>query len=259
MIEGGFILQPRKIDYSDIMHEPPVVRELWLYLIRNVNHKDNCTLKRGQGIFTLQDIGNDLHWMVGYRKMKYSKTQLTKSLRKLRERFMIETTKTTKGIIVTITKYDFYQNPENYEGNSEGTPKKTRKKKEDFTINKNDKNGKNERNISSPNGDMSVKIDFDKLMEFWNEKVELAKITVISDRRKKAINARVKEFGKQSIQEVIEKTSKSGFLNGKNKENWTADFDWVFSPTNFIRIKEGKFDDKNGFNKDQLLKKLMMP
>ena len=46
-IKGGYILQPRVIDESDLIHEAPVVRELWLYLLRNVNHKDNGKFKRG--------------------------------------------------------------------------------------------------------------------------------------------------------------------------------------------------------------------
>ena len=139
-IKGGYILQPRVIDESDIIHEPPVVRELWLYLLRKVNHRNIGKFKRGSGFFSLEDISNDLHWFVGFRKMKYSKPQLTKSLRRLRERNMIATMKATRGVFVTICKYDYYQDPKNYEGNDEEITKETRRQRGGITKNKNEKN-----------------------------------------------------------------------------------------------------------------------
>ncbi len=145
MIKGGYILQPRKIDESQVSKMPPVTRELWLYLLRKVNHKDNGRFKRGQGFFNLTDVQNDLAWHVGYRIERYSKPQLTKSLRRLHEGNMIETMKATRGIIITICNYDIYQNPENYEGNNEGNTKETRRKSSGHTKNKNDKECKNDK------------------------------------------------------------------------------------------------------------------
>ena len=40
---------------------------------------------------------------------------------------------------------------------------------------------------------------------------------------------------------AIEIVSESKFLQGKNDRGWTADFDWVFKPTNFTKIIEGKY------------------
>jgi len=119
-IKGGYVLQPRVINNSDVMKMPPVTRELWFYLCRNVQWSQYKNLRRGQGYFNLGDIQEDLCWMVGYRKMTYSKPQLTKSLRRLREGFMIETARATHGLVITICNYDFYQDPNNYEGNDEG-------------------------------------------------------------------------------------------------------------------------------------------
>ena len=139
-IRGGYILQPRVWDESDAAHFPPVVREVWFWLLRNVSHKDHKSCKRGEGFFTLKDMQDGLSWSVGYRRETYSKPQLTKSLRRLREEHMIETAKETRGIRVTINNYERYQNPENYESNDEGNTKETRRKQEGHTIDKNDKN-----------------------------------------------------------------------------------------------------------------------
>jgi hypothetical protein len=146
MIRGGYILQPRTIDNSETAQFPPVTRELWAYLLRNVNHAKNerLNIDRGQGFFRLSDIQDDLKWFSGYRKNTYSKPQLTKSLRRLRESLMIETAKETRGLLITICNYDYYQNPENYEGNDERNAKEMRKKSKGHTINKNDKNDKND-------------------------------------------------------------------------------------------------------------------
>ena len=52
----------------------------------------------------------------------------------------METTKATRGIIVTVCNFDIYQDSKNYEGNNEGNTKETRRKRGGNTINKNDKN-----------------------------------------------------------------------------------------------------------------------
>lgn len=145
MIEGGYILQPRCFDNSEAAHFPPCTREVWFFLLRNVNHKDNGKFKRGSGLFHLEDIQDALSWDVGFRKMTYSKPQISKALQRLagnsssstakesrrdHEGSMIETTKATRGVFVTIRNYDKYQNPKNYEGNDEGNAKETRRKRE---------------------------------------------------------------------------------------------------------------------------------
>jgi hypothetical protein len=127
-IKGGYILQPRLWDQSKAAGFPPIVRELWHYLLRNVNYTDNEICKRGEGYFNLETIQKDLSWMVGYRLMKYSKPQLTKSLRRLREANMIATPKATHGVFVSVINFNYYQNPDNYERNGEETTKATRRK-----------------------------------------------------------------------------------------------------------------------------------
>lgn len=142
MIEGGYILQPRKLDDSEVSKMSPVTRELWLYILRKVNHAPFKGLKRGQRHFLFSDIQNDLSWEFGYRTEKYSKPQLTKAIRRLKNASVIETTKATRGMVVTVCKYDFYQDPANYEGNTEGNKKPPRRKREGIQDIQEGKNGK---------------------------------------------------------------------------------------------------------------------
>jgi hypothetical protein len=143
VIPGGYFIKARKIKDSDIAHCAPVVREVWDWLLMECNHKPGNGINRGQCVRRLVDIQEGLHWYVGYRKMMYSKTQCESALNTLRKMLMITTTKTTRGMLITVCNYDTYQNPKNYEDNNEDNKKTTRRQQPSDTINKNDKNDKN--------------------------------------------------------------------------------------------------------------------
>jgi hypothetical protein len=66
----------------------------------------------------------------------------------------------------------------------------------------------------------------------------------MSDVRKKRIQILIKQYGKESMQIVIEKTRDSLFLQGDNKENWIASFDWICKPANFLKILEDNYANR---------------
>jgi len=143
MINGGYYIKARKIQESDIAFAPPHVREIWDWLIKEVNHIDSCKIKRGQTMRSLRDIQEGLRWYVGYRKEVYSKSKCEMATKWLTKRGMITTTKTTRGMIITVCNYEFYQDPKNYETNNETNTKPTRNQQPSDTINKNKKNVRN--------------------------------------------------------------------------------------------------------------------
>ena len=122
-ISGGYVLQPRKVDESDIAHCPPHVREIWFYLIRRANHKDKRVngklIKRGQVFTSYAEIIRDLTWYVGFRRESYKKHHCETAIETYKKQTMATTTKTTRGFIITILNYDYYQSPANYETDSE--------------------------------------------------------------------------------------------------------------------------------------------
>ena len=134
MTAKGYVLLARSLDDSDVAKMSPCTRELWIYLLRMVNYADNGRIKRGQGFFSLEQIQTDLEWWVGYRRVTYSKPDLTKALRRLREGNMIETTKEVRGVLVTVCKYEHYQDPSNYEGNGAHARRKEHRSTGVFTI-----------------------------------------------------------------------------------------------------------------------------
>ena len=89
----GWIQIHRKLYDSDISRKPPHFREVWFYLLLNAQHKDNkqLGLKRGELYRTYQQISDDLHWYEGFIKRSYSKHQIDKAMRWLREATMVAT------------------------------------------------------------------------------------------------------------------------------------------------------------------------
>ena len=146
-ISGGYYMKARKIQESEIAFAPPHVREIWDWLIKEANHEDHGKIKRGQCVRTLGDIAEGLKWFVGYRKETYSKSKCEMATNWLRKRGMIRTTKTTRGLIITICNYEYYQDPKNYETNNENITKPTRNEQPSDNIYKNEKNVRNKNNI----------------------------------------------------------------------------------------------------------------
>lgn len=90
----------------------------------------------------------------------------------------------------------------------------------------------------------SDKINYNALMDTFNKMFsgKLPEVTTMTDKRKKAIRARATEHGKEAIMTVFNNVSQSAFLLGHNNQNWRCDFDWIFRPTNFIKILEGNYN-----------------
>ena len=140
-------MQPRIIDKSSVSKYPPHVREIWAYLLRRANHRDvvsyGVLIKRGQLKTSYSEILEDLSWRVGYRKESYKRHHCETAMKLLTKEQMVTTTKTTRGMIVTICNYDYYQNPKNDETYNEIDNETTMKPQSSHTINKNVKNVKN--------------------------------------------------------------------------------------------------------------------
>jgi hypothetical protein len=87
------------------------------------------------------------------------------------------------------------------------------------------------------------KIDYQKLGETFNATLsELPKITLpMSDKRKAMVNARIKDHGKDKIMEMFAIVRQSPHLTGENDRGWRASFDWLFNPTNFLKVIEGNY------------------
>lgn len=105
-------------------------------------------------------------------------------------------------------------------------------------------NGKATENLIEDE-DESGNIDYKGILENYHTFCDkLPKVAKLSDERKRHIAARLKEFNTETIIDVLKRAGRSEFLTGKNDRAWKADIDWIFNPTNFLKIMEGKYDNK---------------
>ena len=72
----------------------------------------------------------------------------------------------------------------------------------------------------------------------------LRPVKTLTDKRREAVSARLREHGREAVFDVIRAAGRSSFLAGQNTRGWTADFDWIFRPENFVKVSEGKYENK---------------
>lgn len=95
--------------------------------------------------------------------------------------------------------------------------------------------------------DFESGIDFNKLRDFFNAQMEgkmIPQIRALLNKRRKAVLARSKEYGKEAIRDAIVNAANSAFLNGKNNRCFVASFDWIFCPNNFPKVLENNYSDE---------------
>lgn len=147
-------MKARCIQNSSIAHAPPHVREIWDWLLKEANHQEGKShgrrIGRGQCVRRYADIIEGLSWHVGFRKQSYTKWQCEMAMKWLTKEQMVTKKKTTRGLIITICNYDYYQNPANYESHKESHNKATMKPQTPATINKNGKKVRKERAAKPP-------------------------------------------------------------------------------------------------------------
>ena len=149
-INGGATLWARQTTDSDIFYnKPDKWFKIWFYLVNKVNHADNKQFKRGTCFMKYE-------WIMGATGATYH--QIKHCLEYLKSATQIATQKKTRGLLVTVINYDFYQTLDNYyyaESHTEGRQKG--KQKEDRRKTRINKNDKNDKNVIKDKGDIFLK------------------------------------------------------------------------------------------------------
>ena len=122
-------------------------------------------------------------------------------------------------------------------------------------VNRKKRKEKENNKETSPNGEEkkdelslshSQKIDWVGLMNWYNSlfRDKLPAIKSMTETRKKAVKARIAQYGKESIRTVFNLVLQSSFLLGGNDHNWKCDYDWIFKQANYTKILEGNYNGK---------------
>jgi hypothetical protein len=117
-IPCGYILMPRSL--PDLVRQTaPCTRAIWFYLMREANFMDSSRLTRGQLVRSYSKIQEDLSWIKGNTRQRYTLNQIKWAFRFLRKYKEVETQRVTRGILITVCNYSYYQNRKNYEHTGE--------------------------------------------------------------------------------------------------------------------------------------------
>ena len=89
------------------------------------------------------------------------------------------------------------------------------------------------------------RVDYQLIVELFNDTcVSFPRLITLSDKRKKAIKARLKTYSVDDFKRLFEKAEASNFLKGANERNWSANFDWLIKDSNMAKVLEGNYDNK---------------
>ena len=109
---------------------------------------------------------------------------------------------------------------------------------------------------SGPLSPVTPPIDINELAKFFNSEMKKAgalipTIKTISGQRKTHTLARIREYGKETFAQMIRMAAESDFLNGKNAKGWTANYDWLVLPNNFVKVIEGNYNNRSNGSRTQ--------
>ena len=256
-MQQGWISIHRKIRECFIWNEEPYDKaHAWIDLLLRANHDDKKvlingqvqTVERGQFHTSLYKLAHDWQW--DRRKVK-------RFLEMLEKERMIATScnvgGTTNGTTITIVNYEKYQGEGIEYGTTDGTTHGTTVGTTDGTthgtktiMSNNENNENNENNIYNHLSDGMSEKTSDLIQSIVDEYnmicVSFPRVTKLSDSRKKAIKARLKQYTRDDFTTMFEKAEASNFLKGGNNRNWCADFDWMIKDANMAKILDGNYD-----------------
>lgn len=106
-----------------------------------------------------------------------------------------------------------------------------------------------EENFKEPDGSSSTDDDPEVTVNYvFNQYNSICKnvtrAKALSEARRKMIGARLREHGYKAVMEMLIIASKSDFMSGANKRSWVANIDWMFKPTNFVKVLDGIYNNR---------------
>ncbi len=121
--------------------------------------------------------------------------------------------------------------------------------------NDNDNDNVND-NVNDKSDKKHITANAKKIIAAWNSDPLIIHVREIrtGSKRDKALKARIKTYGLDTVLDAVERVKNSKFCHGGGAQGWIADFDWFVRPDTINKILEGKYDDtKSKSSKNQYL------
>lgn len=97
--------------------------------------------------------------------------------------------------------------------------------------------------------DKRIRVNYEQIKDLFNDIcISFPRLTVLSEKRKQAIKARLNTYTVEQFKEMFTKAEASSFLKGSNNRKWQANFDWLIKDNNFAKVLDGNYDDKKSSN-----------
>ncbi|MEY8321882.1 hypothetical protein AAK894_12565 [Lachnospiraceae bacterium 46-61] len=262
---GGFIKLYRSMLkwewYDDIN-----VKVLFLHLLLKANYEDKkwhgIEIKKGELVTSISHIA---------KETKLTQQQVRSCIKKLEKTREITIKTTNKFTVIHIEKYGFFQCYET-EYNKQITNNQQTNNKQ-ITNNQQTNNKQITNNQQTDNKQITTTKEVKEIKEYKElqeikerEEGEERKETVyqliadmynatcvsfprctrLSEAREKAIRARLKKYTVEDFKKVFETAENCDFLKGANRNNWSANFDWLIKDSSMAKVLDGNYTDKIG-------------
>ena len=88
-------------------------------------------------------------------------------------------------------------------------------------------------------------INYQLVADMFNDIcISFPKVTKLSDSRKRAIRARLRQYSMDDLKRAFEIAEQSNFLKGENNKNWSANFDWLMKDNNLAKVLDGNYANR---------------
>lgn len=253
-IPGGFILKARKTLSNSVLADgPPLYSKLWDWMLMQAFWKDGDNLKRGQFATSTRQMQEAVSWKIGYRKRLPTRQEIRSSYEAFTNNHMINHTKTTRGMVITICNYDIYQNPANYEqpteqpdGHTTNNQVATHDREEGYKKDKKErKTGDCKQSPVIEPDDIPTCPQKD-IVSLYHEILPMCpEVKIWGVTREKLLRTRWKEDSQRQSADWWRRffgyVSQSLFLTGRTDTDFVADLEWLIRPNNFEKIANGRY------------------
>jgi len=218
--------------------------EAWIDILLMVNHSDNKTpcgkelvlVKKGSRMISVRQLCDRWNW---------SNTKVINFLNLLQKDGMITYKSDTKKTVLSVVNWELYQTnsdtkatQKHHASDTQATRKHT---------NNNDNNENNEKNDKEE----TIYTPYQKIKELYHSKCpSFPKIRDITPAREQAIKRIYQKYnGIAVFEELFEVAEGSDFLSGRSPRdskhlNFKADFDWLITEKNTVKVLEGKYNNR---------------
>ncbi len=201
---------------------------VFLHLLLTVSIEDSkwhgITVKRGSQVSS---------YAVLSKETKLTERQVRTSISHLEMTGEVTRQKHPNFTVFTVNNYDKFQQVTGQATDQrQGNDKAATDQRQQYKKIKEDKRNKED-------------ITVNQIVDLYHEICKsYPKLRTLSEKRRKAIRARLRVYSIKDFKTIFEYAQNSDFLKGSNNVNWSADFDWMMQDANFAKILEGKYNGK---------------